>query len=855
MRSWRNGVKNRQAWATQNLVTPLLHDLSFFRLHIIDLPICLPPAVVVFAVAVAFALYIHTQALQESTTLFRLNGTPGVALTHQSAPSFLHRPPLRRSPVMKKSTQNRVVPAIPLPLAKKAQRQAIRQTSSPTTPAYSSGASAKGKSEDGEPKTAVPASAEPGPVSTQVIAGEESKDGGYHGRRSVETPVSFDGALPTSLSNGTTPDRLPNDVHSHFPPVTNGMVNNFTPPASSASGNGTPRKMSDMFEMRHIRTELPPAFVPSADRSEYTPQSTTSSGSHRQPPILPHAHPNHPSVGQIVFGGMESGNSSPAPPPNASSAFAPPQYPAQVPAYGHAHHASEPHPPRMHQPAFHQQSVPWGLRQGFAHAHQPHGPTTHRYVPRDAPRHSHASLTNGNGSRSRSDSQSSAFAPDVPRDFQFAGGHDHSIDSAKAMFSEQKAAFPPLLPRHMPTHTPNPSQHFPHHPDVAATFENAEAMRGQILSQFDNSDLADCNLQVSEEDGANGQRYNGHKIILARSSRLLGFIRDSAPAPTASDKTELHVVLPGRYVRASAFADALRYIYGGPLPPFEQYNLGPNPSPEERIELALQHIGTGWWLKMPGFAHRGVEIATSLLHWNTIPQVLEFALAGGLTSQAWPLDDGSEERTSTCSSDDSLTKPEHGGQPTYDPFATGLLTRTLDYMAHHFPSNFYLDSSAPQSTACPRLPAQGPRHETRPSRSDPRLSKIRFGEHPVEDHSRPSFATTMVSSILLSLPFPLLKWLLEHPLLPSRLGVETVASIMRQVVHEREVRRQRALKARAASQDVEDAEPHLIHNLYWEESVEQSSQVTSRAGFRLTRRRRGIDTPPTTSGVDSEQSK
>ncbi|KXT05124.1 hypothetical protein AC578_7597 [Pseudocercospora eumusae] len=761
---------------------------------------------------------------------------------------------------MKKgSQQNRV--AIPLPLARKnhSTRPTPTRSASPAvTPIHSSAASATAKSDDGaEPAVGEAARTALPPVPRQEQEQEQEHVIAKEPQQSLETPVSSrSNSLP--LTNGTLSNPQLDAVSSQSAATTNGigtgMANNISPPASA--GSDSTHKPSDSFDMRQIRTELPPAFVPSAGQD--TPQSASSSHSHsrQQPPRLPHAHPNNLSNSGIVFGGIDSVNSSPAPPPNLSSAFAPPQYAPPAP-YSHAHHASEPHPPRMAPSVFFHQPPPWGMRQAFAPAQSAYHPHAHmpaRPPPREGPRQASGSMPNGNGSRSRSDSQSSALAQSAQREIQSPVGLDQSIDSARPMFHESRPTFPPPPPpRQFPPHTPHGSQHFPH-PDVATAFDNAEAMRSHVSSNFENAELADCHLQITEENGPNRQVVDGHKLILARSPTLLEIIRKSGSLENGMDKTQLHIMLPGRHTRVSAFLEALRYLYGGPLPSFEQYTLGPQASVEDRVQQALQYIATGTWLKLTPLAHRGLEIATNQLQWCTVTTVLEFVMLGGL-SQAWTVDDGSEERTSTCSSDDSLTKPEAGGLPAYDPYATALLTRLLEFMAHNFPPNFYLDSAAPQSAGCPRLPAQAPKHENRPSRSDPRLSKIRFGEHPIEDHSRPSTGTTTISSILLSLPFPLLKYLLEHPILPGRIGAETVASVMRQVVQEREVRRQRTLKGRAANQNTEDTEPHLVQNLYWEESVEFSSQPQHQVGFRLARRRRGIATPPTSSGVESEQSK
>ena len=205
----------------------------------------------------------------------------------------------------------------------------------------------------------------------------------------------------------------------------------------------------------------------------------------------------------------------------------------------------------------------------------------------------------------------------------------------------------------------------------------------------------------------------------------------------------------------------------------------------------------------------------------------------------WTFDDGSEGPFSASSSDDSLGRSEITGQPSYDPYSTALLQRMVDFTVHVFPPNFYLDASAPQLEACPRLPPlpKPAGHETRSSVSDPRLSQIRFGEIP----TGPSFTTTMISSILLSLPFQLLKVVLEHFIFATRLGPETAASIMRQVVQERETRRVRVLKARTDGKVPGSTDPQLLQNLYWEEFVEPSAQ--HKVGSRLARRKKGIETP------------
>ncbi|KAK4620191.1 hypothetical protein CLAFUW4_10960 [Fulvia fulva] len=667
---------------------------------------------------------------------------------------------------------------------------------------------------------------------------------------STDTPVSR-GSAAMETSNGATPQSTPGEAAAQEPDLVNGQTEASSPTIIASPVSR--RKTSDRFDMRQIMTGLPPVFVPSA--GQHTPHSASSSFTRPYPPPgLAHGHPTHPSASSIVFGGgQDSASSSPAPPLSAGSAYAPPPQAAQPPFFAHAHHPSD--PPRMGPPngfMHHQSPMQRGTRQGFvpgpAQPYHPHAHMPRPHTPRDPGRQAGPPFTNGHGYplQSRSASQASSIAYDVQRsggDLQSPIAIEQQTDG-RGMHPDQKAAFSG------PGHLPAPRQHMGPPPPPTLTHpafandHNALAMRDHLYSHFESPELADCHLQISDE--TSGRRYfDGHKIILARSPTLLSLIRGSAAPTSGALKTQVTVPLQGQHVAVGPFFEALRFLYGGPLPDFDPFrNTGVDIPVDKRLDLAFKYIATGAWLDLTAFAHRGVEICSSLLHWETIPSTLAFTLDGGL-GQMWPTkdgpEDGNEEKNSTCSSDDSFRQPEAGGAPRHDPYSSALLHRALDYMVHQFPPNFYLDQSAPQLASTPRLPTQPPTHESKPSRSDPRLSSIRFGDiSAAEDHhQRPSHGTTNISSILLSLPFPLLKFLLEHPILTDRLGPDTVSSIMRQVVGEREARRQKALlQTRTAVIDI----------LYWEELVEPYRQ--NKAGFRLTRRRRGINTPPSSNESD-----
>lgn len=660
-------------------------------------------------------------------------------------------------------------------------------------------------------------------------------------------------SIDTSVSRSSAPTSTPDE--SVAPPVNENILP--TEPLTSEqtesnsptekSSPSTVRKSSDRFEMRQIRTELPPAFIPA---EQYTPQSATSSQSRPPPQAFPHGHPNNPSVGSIVFGSRDSAGSSPAPPLSAGSAYLPPR---NTQSHGHGHsrsesrgvHGSDPLNQRQQGfgPSFSQPPYP-------AHLEHPH--THFRYPPREASHADIVSPSNGFGPTSRSESPFSPAGPDTyftPGPEQYVNGSKHMSHGSRASFTRNAR---PMLPQTQ-YHVLSPPPHFPY-PELATSFENGESLRGHAYAHFNNRDLADCVLEVADEFGGR-QLLEGHRIILCRSPALSAIIRSSDVPTAAALKPSVRLYLTGKQMRVHPVLQAIRYLYGGPLPPFDMYDPTAPPgsfnvSTGERMDNALQHIATGSWLGIAAIAHRGVDMASSLLNWDTVSSALEFALDGGI-SQMWPLDDG-EEPSSTCSSDDSMTKPEAGGTPKYGPYASGLLQRVIEFTVQNIPPNFYIDAAAPPSLVVQRLPAFAPKHESKSSKSDPRLSKIKFGEMSAEaeNHQRPSPTATAISSILLSLPFPILRYLLEHFLLTERLGAETVASIMRQIVGEREARRFRAIKAGADNHEYGATGNSLVQNLYWQESVEFSEH--SRAGFRLARKRIGVDTPPS-SGTESER--
>jgi hypothetical protein len=150
-------------------------------------------------------------------------------------------------------------------------------------------------------------------------------------------------------------------------------------------------------------------------------------------------------------------------------------------------------------------------------------------------------------------------------------------------------------------------------------------------------------------------------------------------------------------------------------------------------------------------------------------------------------------------------------------------------MAYNFPVSFSFYALAPELDLDPRLPSVV---EFRSATHNPRLSRIRFGDAPPEDDLKPDYIARILSSVLLSLPLVFLQRLFSHRATANQLGWTGVVKVMRDVVDEREKRRQKTAKSQLRLQQDGTVPQLLLENLFWEERVEPSRDYAS--GFKIS---------------------
>lgn len=390
----------------------------------------------------------------------------------------------------------------------------------------------------------------------------------------------------------------------------------------------------------------------------------------------------------------------------------------------------------------------------------------------------------------------------------------------------------------------------PAHPPSASDF----GLRDYMRSQFGSREYADQVLKLYQAEGRGLILFLPvHGLILGRNRRFADIMASAHPNHYENGMRLLNVLVEDRFLDGPIFAEALKYLYSEDLlnarnfvqglPPFtgnasEADGYG---SPTQRMSHALAYAAAGFWLEIRSIVSRGLEIATELLRWDTVETALAFAVDGGLDA-SWRVEDASED----SSSDDASSKFDTDFAPTYGSYSTHFLQTINGFLVHNFPADFELDTSVSQLYDMLRLPLMD---EPRPTSRNPRLTQIRFGEVPVDTAGPSQFVISLLSSILLSLPFPVLKALLEDFVLCSRLGKNKVAQMMQSAVEEREIRRRKVLRHAGVHLEKDDG---LKQNVFWYERVEPSSQHAS--GFRLVRARQDIDTPASTlSDKSAEQ--
>ncbi|KAL3424427.1 hypothetical protein PVAG01_03708 [Phlyctema vagabunda] len=595
--------------------------------------------------------------------------------------------------------------------------------------------------------------------------------------------------------------------------------------------------------------QMPPPFYP-ASHGPPNPQESvkfltqaTFNGYHPM-------HNTHPSTGSLVFGGYtESNNSSPAPPPSAGNL---PPYPyqqgslggrSQAPHMNGSHHQNLSNgfspmgpPPGGYYPRPDNFMMPNSSNDSFARrqmvsfappdGYSPSGtPVIGTEGPRFAPSFDPSTPHSFQGSQSSAPNDQEPSGPSFYNQYAAPGvlntnGFNGHVDEVQ-LYQQQRSK-----PRSATQNLAPPPSNFPvmnQPPLPPPGMDNYDGLLSYLQSQFGDPNMADYTLEVRySDDRAPPLRIPGHNLMFARSPTLKGLMTAQVQVGGTTDSMSVRNLLievDDRFLRSDAFWMAAQRLYGGPLLDVGVLG-GMNPASisetsqnmpgsfKDRFDLALGYAAAGHLLQLNSVLNRGIEIASHFINWLTIERALEFSLEGGLDSQ-WTLD---------------VNKAPDGRCPSkYGPSVNLLIHTAMNFIITSFPPDFDLDTTVGDLFGVPRLPTVPAEHS---STQTSRLSFIKFGDHPTtEDNTRSTSDNStniILSRVLLSLPFQLLKYVLESQHLGNVNAWATTAlrqKVMHTVIEEREKRRQRVYGSSNVSTAERTANGKQWEVVGWQENV------------------------------------
>lgn len=316
-----------------------------------------------------------------------------------------------------------------------------------------------------------------------------------------------------------------------------------------------------------------------------------------------------------------------------------------------------------------------------------------------------------------------------------------------------------------------------------------------LQNSFGDREFSDCTLELRFVQQETSHDFPCHRVVISRSPRLRHLLRTTAANP-------LLIELDDPFMQTDAFIFTLRTLYGWDIDrePYLPSHRPPQDA-NEALDSSLAFAAAARYLDLPLVHATAIRHACQHLTWETIDRACHFALPRAIHLRAPFLDN-------------AFSRPE-------DYSVWELLDAITTFLVYNLSLDFFLDVNA-GDYGFSRLPATYlvsrsreetvTRHSHRPTKSH-HLS-IQFGD------LKPTIADTVLSRILLNLPFPMLKHVLEHPHLakPSgELSLTQRRSLIEAVVGEREARRVRAVEnpqLHGLAQKLEGAsKPLSVHSI------------------------------------------
>ena len=358
-----------------------------------------------------------------------------------------------------------------------------------------------------------------------------------------------------------------------------------------------------------------------------------------------------------------------------------------------------------------------------------------------------------------------------------------------------------------------------------------------FLQHFNSPRYADCRLNIAVSTSPEeGYDLLLHSILLTYSPLLAAMLASSEPSSDGIRIVSLDA--SDKFITPDAIESALFTCYGRPLCDFigttRDVTVTNAQDSATWMNNALAFAAAGQLLGLPAVVARGLQISMRILNWNNIETALSFALYGQAKLHTNGTDDILEpERLynddDNAISDDNWIAPQPGVEKI-SPNTESLVASCLQMIVDQYPKDWRVDTSAPSLSSLDRLPET---REKRRNTTKPQLNRIRFGDlspsEPEETH-KPTEQEKRLSSIMISLPYPLIERIVSS--LQDRLSPGSLQSL----VEERERRRQLAVLENPTSSTTTNSSPDPHDPVGWEEYVETVTTAEAGAHTRISRK-------------------
>lgn len=393
-----------------------------------------------------------------------------------------------------------------------------------------------------------------------------------------------------------------------------------------------------------------------------------------------------------------------------------------------------------------------------------------------------------------------------------------------------------------------------------------------LLQQFNVEEYADCYLTLVHENLRFGKTtWSLSSLLLGQSHKLRDLLK-SASMTEDGRKMCLEIRLTDRFVTPWAMDSALRVLYGERPEMFTLAMICSTTNDAKawllQMDACLAFAAAGHVLGLESVVLHALQLASSILDWDNLEHALSFGLEGGPNrgtnasvdviplstfSPVWSRKSGPSAHNLTPPSSSTESGSGRFGEPgsryegissvssdTEVRSAVDLQMRCLQWMASNIDNSWHFDPSVRPLAEVDRLPTTA---ENQSPLFKSRLSRIQFGDHPSEMHAKASDCNFLVSSIVLSLPFMALKYMLE-------IGIQPISRQLHAIVKERERRRQIVLQSKSVpwSQRLA-AREHEWAEVGYTEWVE----TTGDGEVALARKFTGIDRQVSEPGTPDHQ--